>query len=40
MLTAAQGLGLAEFDFAVVFDVLARLSDLPPTTKAPGRGEA
>jgi 3-hydroxyisobutyrate dehydrogenase-like beta-hydroxyacid dehydrogenase len=40
MLTAAQALGLGEFDFAVVFDVLARLSDLPPTTKALHHGEA
>src|SRR3989442_611446 len=29
MLTAAQALGLGEHDFAVVFDVLARLSGLP-----------
>src|ERR671918_1168461 len=28
MLTAAKGLGLAEWDFAVVFDVLARMSGL------------
>jgi 3-hydroxyisobutyrate dehydrogenase-like beta-hydroxyacid dehydrogenase len=33
MLTAANGLGLAEWDFAVVFDVLARLSGLPPSPK-------
>jgi len=29
MLTAARGLGLAERDFATVFDVLARMSGLP-----------
>jgi 3-hydroxyisobutyrate dehydrogenase-like beta-hydroxyacid dehydrogenase len=29
MLTAARGLGLAEKDFAVVFEVLARMSGLP-----------
>lgn len=33
MLTAAQGLGLGEYDFAVVFDVLARLSGLSPSAK-------
>jgi 3-hydroxyisobutyrate dehydrogenase-like beta-hydroxyacid dehydrogenase len=33
MLTAAKGLGLADWDFAVVFDVLARLSGLPPSPK-------
>ena len=33
MLTAARGLGLGEYDFAVVFDVLARLSGLPPSPK-------
>ena len=33
MLTAAKGLGLAEWDFAVVFDVLARLAGLPPSPK-------
>jgi 3-hydroxyisobutyrate dehydrogenase-like beta-hydroxyacid dehydrogenase len=37
MMTAARGLGVGHFDFAVVFDVLAALSDLPPTRKpAPG----
>jgi hypothetical protein len=30
---AAKGLGLAKYDFAVVFDVLARLSGLPPSKK-------
>jgi 3-hydroxyisobutyrate dehydrogenase-like beta-hydroxyacid dehydrogenase len=34
MLTAARGLGLAGYDFAVVFDVLARLAGLPPSRKA------
>jgi 3-hydroxyisobutyrate dehydrogenase-like beta-hydroxyacid dehydrogenase len=34
MLTAARGLGLARFDFAVVFDVIARLSGLPPSRKS------
>ena len=32
-LTAARGLGLGEHDFAVVFDVLARLSGAPPSKK-------
>jgi 3-hydroxyisobutyrate dehydrogenase-like beta-hydroxyacid dehydrogenase len=34
MLTAACALGLGEHDFAVVFDVLARMSALPPSPKA------
>ena len=34
MLSAARGLGLAGYDFAVVFDVLARLAGLPPCRKA------
>jgi len=34
MLTAARGLGLAAYDFAVVFDVLARLAGLPPSKKS------
>ncbi|MGH7276866.1 MAG: NAD(P)-dependent oxidoreductase [Candidatus Rokuibacteriota bacterium] len=34
MLTAARGLGLAGYDFAVVFDVLARLAGLPPSRKS------
>jgi 3-hydroxyisobutyrate dehydrogenase-like beta-hydroxyacid dehydrogenase len=34
MLTAARALGLGEHDFAVVFDVLARLSALPASAKA------
>jgi 3-hydroxyisobutyrate dehydrogenase-like beta-hydroxyacid dehydrogenase len=33
MLTAARGLGLARYDFAVVFDVLAALSGLAPSPK-------
>ncbi len=33
MLTAARGLGLAGFDFAVVFDVVARLAGLPASAK-------
>ena len=33
MLSAARGLGLEEFDFAVVFDALAHLSGLPPSPK-------
>ena len=36
MLTAARGLGLAEYDFAVVFDVLARMSGLEGSPKAGG----
>ncbi len=34
MLNAARGLGLAAYDFAVVFDVLARLAGLPPSQKS------
>jgi 3-hydroxyisobutyrate dehydrogenase-like beta-hydroxyacid dehydrogenase len=34
MLAAAGGLGLAGYDFAVVFDVVAALSGLPPSPKA------
>ena len=34
MLAGAGGLGLAEYDFAVVFDVVAALSGLPPSPKA------
>ena len=33
ILTAAKGLGLAKHDFAVLFDVLAHLSGLPPSPK-------
>ena len=36
LLTAARGLGLGDHDFAVVFDVLARLSGLPPSRKSGG----
>jgi len=32
-MTAARGLGLGEYDFAIVFDVLARLSGSAPSTK-------
>jgi 3-hydroxyisobutyrate dehydrogenase len=32
-MTAARGLGLGEYDFAIVFDVLARLSGAAPSTK-------
>lgn len=33
-MTAARGLGLGEYDFAVVFDVLAKMSGLSPSVKA------
>ena len=33
MLNAARGRGLAEWDFAVVFDVIAALAGLPPANK-------
>jgi 3-hydroxyisobutyrate dehydrogenase-like beta-hydroxyacid dehydrogenase len=33
MMTAARGLGVGHFDFAVVFDVIAALAHLPPTRK-------
>ena len=33
-MTAARGLGLGDYDFAIVFDVLARLSGSTPSTKA------
>lgn len=36
MLTAARGLGLADKDFAAIFDVLARLSGLPGSEKGVG----
>ena len=32
-MTAARGLGLGEYDFAVVFDVLAKMSGLQPSKK-------
>lgn len=35
MLNAARGMGLAEYDFAVVFDVLAQMSGLGPSKKTP-----
>jgi len=35
LLTAARSLGLAKYDFAIVFDVIARLSGLPPSKKTP-----
>jgi len=34
-LTMARGLGLGDYDFAVLFDVLASLSGLPPSPKPP-----
>jgi 3-hydroxyisobutyrate dehydrogenase-like beta-hydroxyacid dehydrogenase len=39
MLTAARSLGLGEHDFAVVFDVLAKLSALPGSTGAAAQPE-
>ncbi len=33
LMTAAKGLGLEKYDFAVVFDVIANLSNLPPSKK-------
>jgi len=33
LLTAAKGQGLAHYDFAVLFDVLAQMSNLPPSKK-------
>jgi len=33
-MTAARGLGLGDYDFAVVFDVLAKMSGLPPSARA------
>lgn len=38
MLTAARGLGLAAYDFAIVFDVLAEMSGLSGSTKSAGGG--
>ena len=35
-MTAARGLGLGDYDFAIVFDVLARMSGAPPSLKPPG----
>jgi len=34
MLTMARGAGLGDYDFAVVFDVLAAMSGLPPSPKS------
>ncbi len=39
MLSAARGLGLGEQDFAVVFDVLARLAGLHARDQGPGTGD-
>ena len=36
MMTAARGMGLGEYDFAIVFDVLAAMSGLPPSKKSTG----
>lgn len=36
MLTAARGMGLGDYDFAIVFDVLATMSGLPPSKKSTG----
>ena len=33
LLTAAKGLGLAKYDFAVLFDVLAQMAGFPPSKK-------
>jgi len=33
LLTAAKGMGLAHYDFAVLFDVLAQMASLPPSKK-------
>jgi 3-hydroxyisobutyrate dehydrogenase-like beta-hydroxyacid dehydrogenase len=32
-MTAARGLGLGDYDFAIVFDVLARLAGASPSIK-------
>jgi 3-hydroxyisobutyrate dehydrogenase-like beta-hydroxyacid dehydrogenase len=34
-MTAARGMGLGDYDFAIVFDVLARLAGAPPSVKPP-----
>jgi len=39
-MTAARGLGLGDYDFAIVFDVLARLAGAAPSVKAGGPGTA
>jgi 3-hydroxyisobutyrate dehydrogenase-like beta-hydroxyacid dehydrogenase len=36
-MTAARGMGLGEYDFSIVFDVLAKLANLPPSTRAPAQ---
>jgi 3-hydroxyisobutyrate dehydrogenase-like beta-hydroxyacid dehydrogenase len=33
LLTAAKGLGLAKYDFAILFDLLAQMANLPPSKK-------
>ncbi|MFI5373765.1 MAG: NAD(P)-dependent oxidoreductase [Candidatus Rokuibacteriota bacterium] len=33
LLTAAKGLGLAKYDFAILFDLLAQMANLPPSRK-------
>jgi 3-hydroxyisobutyrate dehydrogenase-like beta-hydroxyacid dehydrogenase len=33
LLTAAKGLGLAKFDFAILFDLIAQMANLPPSRK-------
>jgi 3-hydroxyisobutyrate dehydrogenase-like beta-hydroxyacid dehydrogenase len=38
LMSAARGMGLGEYDFAIVFDVLAALSGLPPSKKSTGAG--
>jgi 3-hydroxyisobutyrate dehydrogenase-like beta-hydroxyacid dehydrogenase len=35
LMTAARALDLADYDFAIVFDVIARMSGLPPSVKHP-----
>jgi 3-hydroxyisobutyrate dehydrogenase-like beta-hydroxyacid dehydrogenase len=35
-MTAARGLGLGDYDFAIVFDVLAHLGGAPPSVKPAG----
>ena len=35
--TMARGLGLGDYDFAILFDVLAGLSGTPPSIKPPSR---
>jgi len=39
-MTAARGLGLGDYDFAIVFDVLARLAGAAPSVKVAGPGMA